>query len=133
MRILKYFVFIVYCSVPFLGGNHLPLHYITIDRFWIENIFLLSLIASMVLLFLNRKDADPYMWKKFFLFFMLRPGSGDADCFERQARGLFSQLPAPEQEIADVFRYLLKTGSNTVFFIDRGAEAVERDRQALKP
>lgn len=70
MRILKYFVFIVYCSVPFLGGNHLPLYYITIDRFWIENIFLLSLIASMVLLFLNRKGADPYMWKKFFLFFM---------------------------------------------------------------
>ncbi len=70
MGILKYFVFIVYCSVPFLGGNHLPLHYITIDRFWIENIFLLSLIASMVLLFLNRKDADPYVWKKFFLFFM---------------------------------------------------------------
>ncbi|MBA4390027.1 MAG: hypothetical protein C0399_03720 [Syntrophus sp. (in: bacteria)] len=70
MRILKYFVFIVYCSVPFLGGNHLPLHYITIDRFWIENIFLLSLIVSILFLFLNRKDVDPLMWKGFFLFFM---------------------------------------------------------------
>ena len=43
--IIRFFVFILYCSIPFLGGNHLPLFYVTIDKFLIENIFLLCLIT----------------------------------------------------------------------------------------
>ena len=55
--IVRFFVFIVYCSIPFLGGNHLPLFYVTIDKFWIENLFLLCLVISLMFLFLSKKNA----------------------------------------------------------------------------
>ena len=67
--IIRFFVFIVYCSIPFLGGNHLPLFYVTIDKFLIENIFLLCLIISLMFLFLNKNNVASFMGKKFFLFF----------------------------------------------------------------
>ncbi|MBA4416359.1 MAG: hypothetical protein C0392_00385 [Syntrophus sp. (in: bacteria)] len=34
--------------IPFLGGNHLPIQLVTIDRFWIETTFLLLLIISVL-------------------------------------------------------------------------------------
>ena len=67
--IARFFVFIVYCIIPFLGGNHLPLFYMTIDKFWIENIFLLCLIIPLIFLFLSKKNVVTFAWKRFFLFF----------------------------------------------------------------
>jgi O-antigen ligase len=67
--IVRFFVFIVYCIIPFLGGNHLPLFYVTIDKFWIENLFILCLILSLMFLFLSKKDSAPFIMKKFLLFF----------------------------------------------------------------
>jgi O-antigen ligase len=67
--IIRYFMFILYCIIPFLGGNHLPLFYVTIDKFWIENLFLLCLIISLVFLFLSKKDGASFLTQKFFFFF----------------------------------------------------------------
>lgn len=33
--------------IPFLGGNHLALYYVTIDRFWIETSFVLLLLLAL--------------------------------------------------------------------------------------
>jgi O-antigen ligase len=40
--------------IPFLGGNHLSLSYVTIDRFWIETAFVGSLIIALCAVFLAR-------------------------------------------------------------------------------
>jgi O-antigen ligase len=70
-QIARYFAFIVYCCIPFLGGNHLPLYYINIDKFWIENIFLLSLIISIILCFYTNKEGlNSSLWKRFSSFFL---------------------------------------------------------------
>jgi len=37
--------------IPFLGGNHLTLFYITIDRFWIETTFSMLLVISVLMIF----------------------------------------------------------------------------------
>jgi hypothetical protein len=55
VSIARPFLFIAYCAIPFLGGNHLPLFYVTIDKFWIENLFLLLLVISLMFLFLVKK------------------------------------------------------------------------------
>jgi O-antigen ligase len=68
-RIARLFVFIVYCSIPFLGGNHLLLFRATIDKFLIENVFLLCLIISLMFLFLSKKDNMPFIMTRFLLFF----------------------------------------------------------------
>jgi len=34
--------------IPFLGGNHLSLYYVTIDKFWIETTFILSMILAIL-------------------------------------------------------------------------------------
>lgn len=49
------FIFFTFFMVPFLGGNHLPLHYISIDRFWLEGIFGLLLVCSVTLSFITTK------------------------------------------------------------------------------
>ncbi len=68
-RILRYILFIACCVIPFLGNNHLALFYITIDKFWIESIFILSLIISLMVLLLSRKNSGDIAFGKFFLFF----------------------------------------------------------------
>jgi O-antigen ligase len=67
--ITRFLVFIAYCSIPFLGGNHLPLFYVTIDKFWIENVFLLCLIVSLMFVLLSGKHTAALTWGKFLLFF----------------------------------------------------------------
>lgn len=34
--------------IPFLGGNHLSLYFVNIDKFWIEGTFLICLIAAII-------------------------------------------------------------------------------------
>jgi len=46
----------IFFLIPFLGGNHLPLYYITIDKFWIESFFILFLIFAIVLCHFKKKD-----------------------------------------------------------------------------
>ena len=38
--------------LPFVGGNHLPLHFFTVDRFWIETSFAFVLASCSVAVFL---------------------------------------------------------------------------------
>jgi len=68
ISIARFFLFASYSIIPFLGGNHLPLFYVTIDKFWIENLFLLCLILTLLMVFLSNKDISIYAWKKFLLF-----------------------------------------------------------------
>jgi tetratricopeptide (TPR) repeat protein len=49
----KVLSFAAFFLIPFLGGNHLALPYLTIDRFWIETSFLFILIASIAVSFLH--------------------------------------------------------------------------------
>jgi O-antigen ligase len=53
------FAFLAFSMIPFLGGNHLPLYYISIDRFWIEGVFGLLLIIATTLSFLRDKSMQP--------------------------------------------------------------------------
>ena len=62
------FVFLTFFVIPFLGGNHLPLYYISIDRFWIEGIFGLLLIISITLSFLRNKSVPSGFFKYLFFF-----------------------------------------------------------------
>jgi O-antigen ligase len=45
--------FLCFLCVPFLGGNDLPLHYLVVDRFWIETLFGVLLILSIAFLYLE--------------------------------------------------------------------------------
>jgi O-antigen ligase len=74
------FVFLTFFVVPFLGGNHLPLYYISIDRFWIEGIFGLLLIISITFSFLRNKSA-PSGFFKYLLFFLPLPALSVASLF----------------------------------------------------
>ena len=59
MRLIaNIFTFLTFFFLPFLGGNHLPLFYISIDRFWIETLFSVFLVISVMLRFM-RSDKDP--------------------------------------------------------------------------
>ncbi len=42
-RVSAFFAFLL---IPFLGGNHLPLYFFSIDKFWIDGFFLLSLLVG---------------------------------------------------------------------------------------
>jgi hypothetical protein len=67
-KITHFLAWIVFFSVPFLGGNHLALPYITIDRFWIETTFLLLLAGSILCTFLmDQKTA--LSSRSFYIFF----------------------------------------------------------------
>lgn len=65
----------IYCAgiafflLPFIGGNHLPLLYVSIDRFWINNLFLLSLLLSVLSLFLFARNPERG-FGRFALFFL---------------------------------------------------------------
>jgi O-antigen ligase len=62
------FVFLTFFMIPFLGGNHLPLYYISIDRFWIEGIFGLLLVIAITLSFLKDKTVPSGFFKNFLFF-----------------------------------------------------------------
>ena len=51
------FTFLTFFFLPFLGGNHLPLFYVSIDRFWIETIFGICLVISVMLRFMRSEKA----------------------------------------------------------------------------
>ena len=62
-------VFLTFFMIPFLGGNHLPLFYISIDRFWIEGIFSLVLIIAILLQYFAKRNNIQY-FLKFLIFFL---------------------------------------------------------------
>ena len=64
----NFFVFLAFFMIPFLGGNHLPLYYISIDRFWIEGAFGLLLIIAIMLSFLKDKSVPSGFFKYLFFF-----------------------------------------------------------------
>ena len=52
------FTFLTFFFLPFLGGNHLPLFYVSIDKFWIETIFGICLVISVMLRYM-RSEREP--------------------------------------------------------------------------
>ena len=71
--LVKVFVFLTFFMIPFMGGNHLPLYYVSIDRFWIETLFSILLIISAMLTYLNqqRGQSDFLRFARFFVPFLL--------------------------------------------------------------
>lgn len=67
--VVKWLSFGVCFLVPFLGGNHLALPGLTIDRFWLETTFVLLLAVAIVLSFLERKGASNAGFAGFLRFF----------------------------------------------------------------
>ena len=53
--------------IPFLGGNHLPLYFFSIDKFWIDGFFLLSLIVALFASYLGGKRPGRHI-ATFFIF-----------------------------------------------------------------
>jgi O-antigen ligase len=68
-RISRVLCFAVFFLIPFLGGNHLSLPRVTIDRFWIETSFLLLLIGAISIAFLKRTNTRSG-YGAFLLYFM---------------------------------------------------------------
>lgn len=64
-RILGFSAFLL---IPFLGGNHLALLYVTIDRFWIETSFVLLMLASIALSIYQRRWPNSSFYR-FLIFF----------------------------------------------------------------
>ncbi|HME45940.1 MAG TPA: O-antigen ligase family protein [Syntrophorhabdales bacterium] len=62
-RVSSFFAFLL---IPFLGGNDLPLYFLTIDRFWIETSFILSLIVALFAQYLAGIRSDQ-RFGRFFL------------------------------------------------------------------
>lgn len=62
-------IFFVFLTIPFLGGNHLPLSFITIDRFWIDGAFGVLLIVATVLGYLGNEKNRPNVFR--FCWFFL--------------------------------------------------------------
>jgi O-antigen ligase len=54
--------------IPFLGGNHLSLFYVTIDKFWIETIFIFTLIIAVSFNFYRKRVIPPGFLKFIFYF-----------------------------------------------------------------
>ena len=50
--------FIAFLLLPFLGGNDLPLYYVSIDRFWIETSFILAIIIALFTHYLAGRRPD---------------------------------------------------------------------------
>jgi O-antigen ligase len=67
------FVFFTFFMIPFLGGNHLSLYYINIDRFWIETLFTILLIISALLTYLNQQRGQSAFlgFARYFVPFLL--------------------------------------------------------------
>ncbi len=64
----NYFSFLTFLVIPFLGGNHLPLFFLNIDKFWIETTFVLLLTISVCATFFRNRET-PVGFLKFMLFF----------------------------------------------------------------
>ena len=47
-RLSHLFLPLPFFLIPFLGGNHLSLYYVTIDKFWIESTFVLFLVFAVL-------------------------------------------------------------------------------------
>lgn len=63
------FSFFTFFFIPFLGGNHLPLFYITIDRFWIEGAFGIAMILSLLFQYLKgRRQSRDFLKFGYFFF-----------------------------------------------------------------
>lgn len=61
--------FLTFFMIPFLGGNHLPLYYISVDKFWIEEAFGVALILSLLAQYLNGlQKTDSF--SRFCLYFL---------------------------------------------------------------
>jgi O-antigen ligase len=65
------FIFFTFFVVPFLGGNHLTLYYVSIDRFWIEGVFGVFLVIAITLSFLKDKTLPTGFFRYCFLFLPL--------------------------------------------------------------
>jgi O-antigen ligase len=70
--------FATFCLVPFLGGNHLALFYVNIDRFWIDGLFAFLLILSLTALRLEGKGSPRAFlgFAKYFLPLLILHGIG---------------------------------------------------------
>ncbi|OPY75944.1 MAG: O-Antigen ligase [Syntrophorhabdus sp. PtaU1.Bin153] len=68
-RLAAFLVFMVFLAIPFLGGNHLPLSFVTIDRFWIEGVFGMLLIIATALQHLANGKSTPNICR-FYWFFL---------------------------------------------------------------
>jgi|GEM_PF-494246 len=55
--------------IPFLGGNHLALYYVTIDRFWLETSFVLLLLFAFFGLAFERSESKGLARAPRFLFY----------------------------------------------------------------
>ena len=55
--------------IPFLGGNHLPLVYGTIDKFWIESIFVFSLLGAILIRYFEKGTGPGRDIRRFLAFF----------------------------------------------------------------
>lgn len=68
----KVLTVLTFFLIPFLGGNHLPLHYVTVDRFWIEGTFGVVMVLSLLFQFLEgkREAKDFLRFSCFFLPFL---------------------------------------------------------------
>ena len=56
--------------IPFLGGNHLSLFYVTIDKFWIETSFILFLVLAITINHLSKREKSSQGFSRFLVFFM---------------------------------------------------------------
>ena len=70
--------FVTFCLVPFLGGNHLALFYVNIDRFWIDGLFAFLLVLSLAALYLEEKGSPRAFLRfaKYFLPLLILHGIG---------------------------------------------------------
>lgn len=73
VRPFKIFSLLTFFLIPFLGGNHLSIYYVTIDKFWIETTFVLLLLFAILVQFFG-KGVDSVKKNTainpFFLFFL---------------------------------------------------------------
>lgn len=68
MKLERILGFSTFLLIPFLGGNHLALLYITIDRFWFETSFVLLTLASIVIAGYQRRWPNRN-FSRFLIFF----------------------------------------------------------------
>ncbi|HAR96541.1 MAG TPA: hypothetical protein DCR97_11355 [Deltaproteobacteria bacterium] len=68
MRFYRLLGSAVFLFIPFLGGNHLTLFHLTIDRFWIETSFILLVLLSIVVA-IYQKRWPGISFNRFLMFF----------------------------------------------------------------
>ena len=62
---------LAFTLIPFLGGNHLSLYFVSIDRFWIETSFLLLLVVALFAHYLAGRKANQQCLRFFLLILPL--------------------------------------------------------------